>query len=150
MSADYRVEDLVPHAGRMSLLDRICGHGEGWLGAEVDIEPDSMFAEARGVPAWIGMEYMAQTIAAYSGLQERFAGNPPKIGFLLGTRKYTCSEAWFPLGQTLTVRVELEVEAANGLKAFSCELQGGDITASATINVFQPEDAEEFLRGTEW
>lgn len=146
MNSAYRVDELVPHAGKMSLLDRIVDYGDGWLRAEVDIRPESMFAEEQGVPAWIGLEYMAQTIAAYSGLQERLDGGRPKIGFLLGSRKYACSAGYFPAGQTLSIRVVLEVDADNGLSAFRCELSGEAITAQATVNVFQPDDAEAFLQ----
>ena len=105
-----------------------------------------MFADAEGVPAWIGLEYMAQTIAAYSGLQERLNGGKPKIGFLLGSRKYLCNAERFEIGQKLRLKVYPEILGGNGLNVFNCELQGDGVNASAMINVFQPEDADAFLR----
>jgi predicted hotdog family 3-hydroxylacyl-ACP dehydratase len=141
----YQVEDLVPHSGKMSLLSRIVEYGEGWLQSEVDITGESLFADDRGVPAWIGMEYMAQTIAAYAGLQERNKGGAPKIGFLLGARKYSSSTDYFARGQTFRVRVELEMVAENGLNVFNCKLEGNNARAEAVVNVFQPDDAEKFL-----
>ena len=129
----------------MSLLDTILDYGEEWLHAEVHITPDSMFADADGVPAWIGLEYMAQAISAHAGMLERLNGGKPKIGFLLGSRKYLCNTDYFAFGQTLLVKVHLEMLAANGLKVFNCELQGRDLEASAIVNVFQPDDAEKFL-----
>lgn len=145
MKSAYQVTDLVPHSGKMSLLSRILGYGEGWLHAEVDISGESMFADERGVPAWIGMEYMAQTIAAYAGLQERNKGGVPKIGLLLGSRNYSSSVDYFARGQTLRIEVELEIVAANGLNVFNCELTGNETRAVAVVNVFQPENAEKFL-----
>ena len=145
MSASYRVDELVPHADRMCLLSSIVDYGDDWLQAEVEITPDSMFADARGVPAWIGLEYLAQTIAAYSGLQERRHGGQPKIGLLLGTRRYSCNVERFEFGQKLRLRVSPEVVADNGLNVFDCELQGEGVRATAMINVFQPDDAEAFL-----
>lgn len=129
----------------MSLLSRILNHGDGWLRAEVEITPESIFAEERGVPAWIGLEYMAQTIAAYAGLQERLVGKPPKIGFLLGTRNYTTSVDYFAPGQVLTITAEVEMVGANGLNVFDCEIRGKNVQAQAVVNVFQPDDAEKFL-----
>lgn len=148
MKADYRVAQLVPHAGRMSLLSRVVAYDEGWLLAEVDIDNDSMFANDRGVPAWVGLEYMAQAIAAYAGLQERIQGGLPKIGFLLGSRNYSASTDHFARGQTFQVRVELEMVADNGLNVFNCVLEGNNTRASAVVNVFQPDDAEKFLEET--
>ena len=145
MNSAYQVKDLVPHSGKMSLLSRIIGYGEGWLQSEVDITGESLFADDRGVPAWIGMEYMAQTIAAYAGLQERNKGGVPKIGLLLGSRKYSSSTDYFAPGQTFRIRVELEMVAENGLNVFNCKLEGNKTRAEAVINVFQPDDAEKFL-----
>lgn len=146
MSAAWRVDQLVPHSGKMSLLSSIVDYGDDWLRAEVEITPDSMFADARGVPAWIGLEYMAQTIAAYSGLLERRHGGEPKVGFLLGSRKYACNVEHFEFGQKLRTRVSPEVMGANGLNVFNCRLEGDEVRASALVNVFQPGDVDAFLR----
>ncbi len=145
MKTPYQVAELVPHSGRMSLLSRIVDYDEGWLLAEIDINSDSMFADDRGVPAWIGLEYMAQAIAAYAGLQERIQGGVPKIGFLLGSRNYSSSGDYFAHGHTFQVRVVLDMVADNGLNVFNCELEGNGTRATAMVNVFQPDDAEKFL-----
>lgn len=149
MKPVYAVAELVPHAGKMSLLSTIVGYGEEWLHAEVEISSDSMFADSYGVPSWIGLEYMAQTISAYAGLQERLNGGNPKIGFLLGSRKYQCSKDYFTMDQTLLVKAHLEMLGGNGLNVFNCELQGKDVSASAVVNVFQPDDAEKFLKAAQ-
>ncbi len=146
MNSAYSVADLVPHSGRMSLLSAILDYGDDWLQAEVVITAESMFADAQGVPAWIGLEYMAQTIAAYSGLQERLQGGRPKIGFLLGSRKYLCNAERFAIGQRLVVTASPELQGSNGLNVFNSELHGNGISASAVVNVFQPDDADRFLQ----
>ena len=146
MKPEFSVAELVPHSGKMSLLDNIVEYGDNWLCAEVCITVDSMFADENGVPAWIGLEYMAQAVAAYSGLQERLKGGQPKLGFLLGARKYLCSTDYFVIDTKLIVTVQLEMEAANGLNVFQCILQGEGVEATANINVFQPDDPDEFLQ----
>ncbi len=145
MKSQYSVSELVPHADRMSLLDKIVAYGDGWLNAEVKITPESLFADERGVPAWVGVEYMAQAIAAYAGLQERLGGGAPKIGFLLGTRKYTTNAEYFTPESRLSIQIKLDMVAENGLNVFACELLSGDLRAEAVINVFQPDDAAKFL-----
>lgn len=142
----FSVDELVPHSGRMSLLSRVTKVEEDTLYAEVDINESATFAEASGVPAWVGLEYLAQAIGAYAGYQERTQGSVPKIGFLLGTRKYTSNCEYFPLGTTLTLKVCRNMQAENGLSAFDCELHADGIEASARLNVFQPDNAAEFLK----
>ena len=136
---DIPVSELLPHDPPMVLLDRAVSYTESELVAEVDIRPDSVLCEADGVPGWVGIEYMAQAVAAHAGFQGRLAGEPPKIGYLLGTRSYQSSLAVFPLGVTLKVHIEaLFVEM--GLGAFSCRIELDDVIATATINVYQPTD----------
>lgn len=147
MASDYSVAELVPHSGKMSLLTKILDYGGDWLSADVEIKTDSMFSDEYGVPAWVGLEYLAQAIAAYAGLQERLHGGAPKLGFLLGTRKYICTKEYFSFGSTLTITVSKNLQADNGLSAFDCILHStDDCDASARLNVFQPENAEEFLK----
>ncbi|MFT5658529.1 MAG: putative hotdog family 3-hydroxylacyl-ACP dehydratase [Gammaproteobacteria bacterium] len=146
MNTSYSVEDLVMHRGKMNLLDTIVDYGDDWLLAEVTIREDSMFADSRGVPAWIGLEYLAQTIGAFDGLKERLEGKKPKLGFLVGSRKYQCSRPYFAIGQTLSLHVQFEMQADNGLSVFSCLLTGDSVEATTSLNVFQPEDAEKFIQ----
>lgn len=146
MTVEFSVDELVPHSGLMSLLDKIVDYGEDWLHAEVHVSSTSMFADEKGVPSWLGLEYLAQTIGAFAGLQERVHGNKPKLGFLVGTRKYECSKDYFLHGQVLSLKVQREMETEAGLNVFQCVLEGQDIHASARLNVFQPDDANKFLK----
>ncbi len=146
MKPEFSVAELVPHSGKMSLLDNIVEYGDNWLSAEVCISADSMFVDDKGVPGWVGLEYMAQAVAAYSGLQQRLNGGRPKLGFLLGARKYLCSTDYFAIDKTWLITVQLDMQAANGLNVFQCVLRGEGIDASANINVFQPDDPDKFLQ----
>jgi len=135
--SDIPVSELVPHDPPMVLLDRVLVFEESTLVAEVMIRTDSMFCDGDGVPGWVGLEYMAQAIAAHAGLQARQRGEPPSIGYLLGTRSYLCEAATFPVGEKLTVHVEaLFVEA--GLGSFACRIETDRLLAKATVNVYQP------------
>jgi predicted hotdog family 3-hydroxylacyl-ACP dehydratase len=142
-----RVEDLVPHSGDMSLLDTVVAFNLSSLHATARIEKSNPFVTAGTVSSWIGIEYMAQAIAAWAGAQARQKGEPVKLGFLLGTRKYEVTTDSFPLLCNLDIHVELLMDGANGLSVFECRImyEGGEATAN--INVFQPDDIEEFLQG---
>lgn len=122
----------------MVFLDRVVTCDENGLVAETTVDRENLFCEDDGMPAWVGIEYMAQSVAAYAGVQARLRGEPPMVGFLLGTRAYKCSVSRFPLGETLTILVE-SLFSESGLGAFSCSIVADHPVASATINVFQPD-----------
>jgi predicted hotdog family 3-hydroxylacyl-ACP dehydratase len=136
----FAVEELVPHSGRMVLLNRVIEFDEENMVAEVIVRDDGLFGDGSTVPAWLGIEYMAQTIAALGGMKRRLAGKPLNLGFLLGTRRYDCNLDIFPVGSVLTVSVKQLVED-QGLGVFDCRITAEGISASAKLNVYQPDSA---------
>ena len=143
------MRELVPHAGDMVLLDRVLAAGQDDLTAEVTIGPGTMFFDGAGVGSWVGIEYMAQAIAAHAGYLARQRGEPVKVGFLLGARRYTASVPLFPAGACLHVHAHHALQGENGLAAFECRIEdgaSGALLANATITVFEPDNVNEFLQ----
>lgn len=142
------VRSLIPHSGSMVLLERVISADQEELCAEVCIRPESLFCSAGRVGAWVGLEYMAQTIAAYAGYRALLRGEPIKLGFLLGTRRYESSRPTFAVGSVLRVHVRRLLQSENGLGSFECRIEDHeDLVVSATVTVFQPDDASDFLIG---
>ncbi len=130
--------DLIPHSGSMVLLDRIIGFDDRGLTAELVVRGDALLGgDDNSVPAWVGIEYMAQTIAAYAGVTARQANEPIRLGFLLGTRRYSSNVAAFKVGAALTVRVERIIQD-DGLGVFDCRIIGEGVEVTANLNVYQP------------
>ncbi|WP_193370920.1 ApeP family dehydratase [Pelagibius marinus] len=148
MKVPWSVEELVPHSRTMLLLDSFVAEGEDWVEAGVRIAEDCLFydPDIKGIPAWIGLEYMAQTVALYSGLQARRAGEAVKLGFLLGTRRFEASKASFVLGSFLTIRAAREWDDGQ-MAVFDCSVSDEKQLASARINAYLPQDVEAFLAG---
>lgn len=145
----WEVRELLPHGGRMSLLSELLRAEPEGLTAQVQISEQDLFFDAAlgGVGAWVGIEYMAQTVAAWAGLQSRLGGAEPKIGLLLGSRKYRSERDSFQPGERLEVTARREFQADNGLGQFSCEIWiAGQRVASATLTVFEPADPAQFLK----
>jgi len=136
----FTASELVPHDGTMLLLDEIIEYDKESLVAEVVVRDDGLFNEGNSVPAWLGIEYMAQTVAAHGGMLCVLAGKPIQLGFLLGTRRYNCNVATFKVGMRLTVRVKRFMED-QGLGVFNCQILGEGIDISAKLNVYQPTDS---------
>jgi len=142
------ISELVMHAKPMLLIDRAVIATETSMTAEIDISANSMFCvPSKGVPGYVGIEYIAQTVAAYSGWRVRKA-NPeavPRVGYLLGSRKVTLSREWFPLHHTLSVYVSNVFEDGE-MGVFDGEIRlGEEILVAARINVYQPKDNETSL-----
>lgn len=140
------IASYVPHQRGMCLLDSILRVDAECLRAQVVPTEADVFATALGIPGWVGLEWMAQAVAAWAGVQERAEDRPPLVGFLLGSRRYDCSREYFPFGSPVLVDIKQDFRAANGLAAFHCQLldEHENPLASAVLSVFQP-DSEEAL-----
>ncbi len=136
---DINVSELVPHTGKMLLLDKVIEYDQESLVAEVLVRGDGLFNEGDKVPAWVGIEYMAQTIAAHGGMMCVLAGKPIQLGFLLGSRRYVSNISAFKVGEKLTITVSLLMED-QGLGVFDCQIVADGIDISAKLNVYQPTD----------
>ena len=141
----YSIEQVLPHAHPMILLDEILDRDGEDLTAAVTIRSDSHFLQSDGVPSYIGIEYMAQAIAAYGGYEALEANRPVRIGFLLGTRKFEAKVPFFRIGDRLVVKVSAIYKEA--LSSFSCHISVDDtIVAEANLSVYQPtEPADQSL-----
>ena len=130
------IAGFIPHSGRMVLLDRIINFDEHALSAELVVRDDGLLGNDETVPAWAGIEYMAQAVAAHVGIKSKQVGEPVKLGFLLGTRRYTSNVSSFDVGTTLTVQVKIIIQD-NKLSVFDCKIYGTGIEISANLNVYQ-------------
>ena len=144
----YPIEDLLPHAHPMILLDEVTGIGQGTLSAALTIRPGVPFFEAgRGVAAHVAIEWMAQACGAYVGVAALEAAQPIRLGLLLGTRDFHATVPWFLEGERLNVTVTLAYMDAE-MGAFDCVViraQSGDEVAKACLTLYRPDDAGTLL-----
>lgn len=102
--------------------------------------------QARGMPAWVGVELMAQAVSVFSALELRARGLAPRVGLLLGARGFEARVPYFAIGASLNVRATLAVRAATGLAVFGCTVESqGALLARAQVKGFEPKDIAEFL-----
>lgn len=136
------VAELVPHSGAMLLLDALVEADERHVVCAVRIRPDSTFCEGGRVPAIVAIEYMAQAIGAWAGLKARARREPPRIGYLLGTRELLLHVDGFVPGDELRVTA-LHEWGEEQLGVFQCSVtRNGQPAATAALNVYQggPEE----------
>lgn len=139
----YPLEDVMPHRGKMLLLDEI---------VEFDREGEALTAAFHGRKEWRGgfaaIEYMAQAAAALAGSADRDAGRTgaPKPGFLLGTRRMTFDGCVFEPGRRYLARARKEFSDGEAA-SFACEVCDGEghVLATATLNAYRPDNIAGFV-----
>ena len=137
----------------MLLVDELLDYGSDFVFCGLSIESDSPFCEpGRGVPAWVGIEYMAQTAGAYSGIADMTAGRRPAICLLLGARSFQADAPFFPIGSHLRVEARLVLRDESDLAAFDCAIvagrdAGGAVLARGDIKAYRPADLDAVIRG---
>ncbi|WP_167435477.1 ApeP family dehydratase [Neisseria bergeri] len=143
---------LLPHSGRMVLIDRITRYGDDFVEAGAQIKPDHILLAGGILPYTAFIELMAQAVGAYAGIQARKNAQPVRLGFLLGTRKLEIFAQSVPVGTHLLATAHMSIQDAGGMGVFDCELRWTDapetssetlpsdgILARASLNVYSPE-----------
>ena len=145
--SQWPIAELIPHAADMILLDQVLRFGDEDIETQLTVRPGGLFNQAVGsLPAWVGIELMAQSVAAYAGCHARLLGQPVELGFLLGTRNFQCNVERFPVGAELQIHATRSLQDDNGMGVFECHLRGPGIHAEARLNVFRPPQVASYLQ----
>lgn len=127
------------HQPPMLLLDGVVAYDDMSLVAIVRITESSLFLAPDGVPAHVAIEYMAQACGAYAGAMALDAGEPLKMGYLLGTRNCRLLTPWFRVGDCLHVSASM-VFRDEQMAAFDCKVEiEGKLAADARLTVYRPD-----------
>lgn len=144
------IETILPHRGTMLLLDKISACNDEALTAHASVCADAWYADADGaMPAWIGIELMAQAIAAHVSLLAMRAGGRARPGVLLGSRSYQAYLPAFAHDAQLRIETKELLRGDEGHGAYECAIHHGNVCcAEAVIKVFQPADFQSFIEGS--
>lgn len=141
----WAIEQLLPHAGKMVWLDRLVEWDAERVVCERTVRRGDLEVGAEGLPAWAGIELMAQAVAAWNGCQVLSAGGDVRPGFLLGTRAYRADVDTFPLDAILRVEAVRTFHDDDGMASFACRITSDGAQAEARLTVFSPPDPAPFL-----
>ena len=131
---DPALFDLIPHRPPMLLINKVLELSDKSSAALVTIDKQASFYEPnKGVPTWIGLEYMGQTAALIAGYQRQKGMIGPHMGFLLGTRAYKAQSDYFDDGITLRVSCAEKILVGDDLVTFDCQIQQYDPESSQHI-----------------
>ena len=65
-----QISPLLPHSGKMVLLDKITNFGTDFLEAETTLDKHCLLAKKGIIDSLMGAEIMAQGVAAWAGRSE--------------------------------------------------------------------------------
>lgn len=150
---DYQSKEaimqIVPHSGKMALLDRVVEYSfqELTIVTEVDITPESMFydTDLEGIPAWVGFEYMAQSISCLSGLYGKTKNEPPKVGFIMSVNSFETQIPVFPRGSVIQMHVHQTMRMDKVVTFDGFITLNGEKTITATLNTIEVDDPKKAL-----
>ncbi len=133
------VTPLLPHRGPAIVLDGLKELWEDGCLAVAQVREGVWYLDAAGLmPAWVGLEMMAQAASAFSGHRNALSGRPVRVGYLLGTRSFTATGPAFPVGTVLEIEVRVLFLDESGPSAFRCELRrSGQTVATATLKAIE-------------
>ena len=136
--------EFVLHREPMLLLDRLVDVEPGYALCEWRVLDSSQFVvPGYGVPAYIGIEYMAQCIAVYAGARARVHGLLPPLGFLLGTRHYQTTIQFFQLDVTYHLACRELIRDAEGMGSYDCRILHHDKSvAEGRLTVLEKQQGE--------
>jgi predicted hotdog family 3-hydroxylacyl-ACP dehydratase len=131
----------------MVLLSEVIEYSEEVAVCRAVIRADGLFANADGsTGSWLGLELMAQCIAAHSGLVLRSEGQPPRIGFVISSQRLHFASNRYHAGQQLRIRSEHVWGKSTGMVSLSCSIHDENsdtLLAEGTLNCFLPKDEAE-------
>jgi predicted hotdog family 3-hydroxylacyl-ACP dehydratase len=127
---------LIPHRGESLLLDRIVDHDDGCTTARVIVGSRScLLRDDDTVPAWLVVEYMAQTIAVHEGYVARSEGRTLEIGFLVTVVRLEIQPVTLRSGESLQIHAR-RVRGRPGL---------GVVSHKCTVHRVGDDDRHEIV-----
>jgi len=143
------VGELVPHKGKMLLLDRVRDYDlkENSITTEIDITRNNMFYEEElgGVPAWVAFEYMAQSVSALSGICGRTRGEKPKTGFIMSVNGFKADIPVFIQGKTVVINVQEKIRMDQAVTYDGVAIIGDNVAVTAKLNTVEVDKPKSSL-----
>lgn len=147
-------ENYLPHEAPMVMLETVHLAAADQVICSVKVSKEGVLApfldQQGNLPAWFGLEIMAQTVGVSGGWQAANLTNTnvePAMGMLLGTQAYKVNNSSFKLGTLLTCEAQL-LQTNGQLSSYSCILKDNEQElGTARVNVWQAENPNALPHG---
>ena len=141
------IASLIPHCGESILLDRVVDHDRKSTTTSIVVGSQPWLIRSDGsVAPWLGIEYMAQSIAAHEGMIARSEGRRIPLGFLVSVTSFKLYERVLQPGERLEVHTtRVRGRPGLGVLSHTCTLHRSDakgtreLLAQARLSISIPK-----------
>ncbi len=138
-------QELIPHRETMLLIGQLLSYdrkqGAGRISA--CLPPETIFCdcgvsdEDNFLEEVVLLEMMAQSYACLRGYEDRLAGCPPSLGFLVGVRHFV-SYRRVEVGTELVIEVVTTIQLDDFFIAAAVVKSGAETVATAELKIWIP------------
>jgi len=143
------VEEIIPHRGPAVLIDRVTFHDENEAVCVARVAKCLSYLRDGRADAALALEFMAQTVAAHVGLQNRWSGAVPRAGYVVSVSTMKFFGGDYSADDVLTVRVRLSYHEGPVGRFSGVVLLDSTKRAEGTLTVFEPPLAGRARQGEE-
>ena len=130
------IEELVPHAGAMVLLDAMTAWRSGYARCIGKVREGAPFVREGAVESVVAIEYMAQAVAACLGYEALVSGGGVRVGMIIGCKRFDAHAAVLHVHDEFSIEVQC-VQGNDTLSHFDCRLQrGSERFAEAVLTLY--------------
>ncbi len=140
--AKINIEDLIPHRGKMILIDEIVEITPEYALTSSIVNASWPLLTANGVSSLILVEVAAQSAGVCNGwdrIQEKGIESS-KMGWLVGVKRAKFNRDFIPLESEIITRSENSNKYDNLRVTSSVSRIDGDIVGEVTLQLFQASD----------
>lgn len=138
------ISKFLLHGDKIILIDEITYFDIEKISSKTIIKADNDFLQDNVFPTYKSIEMMAQTLGVYQGKLAELRGLKPRIGFLLGCRKFEIFKSALQINDVIKINAVQSIQDESGFGVYDCEMFCNDeLAARASLNVLSPDD--EFL-----
>jgi len=137
MNLPIEAEKLIPHRGRMRLIDALTAYSADDGAAEVQIEAAHLFeTNNKQLDSIVFTELIAQTAAAHSGYKALSEDGTPMFGFLVGLKDFQVYDS-ARQGDRLTIQIHREFQMEQVTFLNGKMLKGKILLAEGVLKLYE-------------
>lgn len=106
MSSYPAIEDLLPHAPPIRMLESLVDWAPGYARCAMQVRPETPFVQNDALSTLVTLEIMAQAVAACLGYQAYSTGEGVRVGMVIASRSFELLEDTLQLGDALDIEVQ--------------------------------------------
>lgn len=132
----WSLDELVDHRGPMAFIDELVSVEGDAACCRALIRVDNPFLLDNRLPAWVLVEYMAQSVAVFAGYTRAARGMEHRHGLLLGCRNLRMADVALEIGTRLEIEV-VQTARFESLGSFAGKVTCDEtMAASGTLSVY--------------